>query len=139
MKVLQKNFSLKNLLADLLSWKVLNIDVLADNGKIIQVIPRVWYNGKMKKKIVQKVFYSKKVLELVNFINSKIKLHGLIDIDAKIDDKGNVFLLEVNTRPSGSVFASELAGIPIFSMLDRMLDGKKVEKFIFERDIQITL
>ena len=45
----------------------------------------------MKKKIVQKVFYSKKVLELVNFINSKIKLHGLIDIDAKIDDKGNVF------------------------------------------------
>ena len=64
-------------------------------------------------------------------------MHGLLDIDAKIDDKGNIFLIEVNTRPSGSVLASELAGIPIISMLEKVLDGKKVKELMCLKEIYI--
>ena len=145
-----KKYPLKNITEDFFSkgfflamvffkGKSLTIDVLVDKGKFIQAVPRVWYNGKLEKKIIQKIFYSKKVLELVNFINAKISLHGLLDIDAKIDDKGNIFLLEVNTRPSGSVVASELAGIPIFSMLEKVLEGKNVEKYVLKEQKKVTL
>ena len=66
-------------------------------------------------------------------------LHGLLDIDAKIDDKGNICLIEVNTRPSGSVVASELAGIPIISMMEKVLEGKKVEEYVLKKQMKVIL
>ena len=79
LRVLQKNFFKEHFSSYvLLNGKSLTIDVLADNGKIIQAIPRIWYNGKLEKKIIQKVFYSKIFLELVNLINSKYQIAWII-------------------------------------------------------------
>ena len=40
--------------------------------------------------------------------------------------------LEVNPRPSGSAVVSEVAGIPIFSLLENILEEKKIRKKDFK-------
>ena len=106
--------------------KSITIDVLANQGEIIQLVPRLWLNGKKNKKIIQRNIINDNIINLVEIINDITNIHGLIDIDAKIDNKGNIFFLEVNPRPSGSAYATELMGIPIFSMLENLLLEKKI-------------
>ena len=65
-------------------------------------------------------------------INKLINIHGLIDIDAIKTEDGRIVFLEINPRPSGSVAVSEVAGIPIFNMLEEILEGKDINKSDFK-------
>ena len=136
-KIFEKNN--KMLAMEYIEGKSITIDVLANNGEIIQIVPRLWLNGKKNKKIIQSLIDNNQITNLVNIINSVRNIHGLIDIDAKIDENGDVFLLEVNPRPSGSIYATELMGIPIFSMLIDILLGKKIISTKIKKTLEVTL
>ena len=100
------------------------------------------WNAKRWKKsgsVVQEHFYSEKIVRLVKVLNSIKKIHGLVDIDAKMDNKGNIFLLEFNTRPSGTVYGAELMGIPVFSFLENVLTGKKIKRVQFKNSKKVNL
>ena len=55
-------------------------------------------------------------------------------MDAIKTNDGRIVFLEINPRPSGSIAVTEIAGIPIFSMLEKVLEGKGINKV----DLQVT-
>ena len=106
----------------------ITIDVLGSKGKIVHTTIRKW-NEKWRFPFPgQKIISDKNIDGLIKVISKIINLHGLIDIDAIKTEEGRIVFLEINPRPSGSVAVSEIAGIPIFSMLEKVLEGKDINK-----------
>ena len=50
-----------------------------------------------------------------------------------------ILFLEINPRPRGSVAVSEIAGIPIFSMLEKVLEGTAINKVDLKIPITISI
>ena len=110
----------------------ITIDVLGSKGKIIHTTIRKW-NEKWRFPFPgQKIINDKNIDDLIKVINKLINIHGLIDIDAIKTEEGRIVFLEINPRPSGSIAVSEVAGIPIFNMLEEILEGKDINKFDFK-------
>jgi len=133
-KVIKKNLIKDNemMIMQYVDGEAITIDVLANKGKIVQTIIRKW-NEKWRFPFPgQKIISDSNVDELIKIISKIIKLHGLIDIDAIKTSDGRIIFLEINPRPSGSVAVSEIAGIPIFSMLEKVLEGININKIDFK-------
>ena len=110
----------------------ITIDVLGSKGNIIHTTIRKW-NEKWRFPFPgQKIINDKNIDDLIKVINKLINIHGLIDIDAIKTEEGRIVFLEINPRPSGSVAVSEVAGIPIFNMLEEILEGKDINKSDFK-------
>jgi predicted ATP-grasp superfamily ATP-dependent carboligase len=108
------------------------IDVLANKGVIIKTVIRKWNKNWRFPFPGQQIIIDKKIDKLIKIISKVIKLHGLIDIDVIKTKDGRIVFLEVNPRPSGSAVVSEVAGIPIFSLLENILEEKKINKKDFK-------
>ena len=116
----------------------ITIDVLANNGDIVQVIPRIW-NEKWRFPFPgQKIISDKNINQLILTINQIKKLHGLFDVDIIRTKEGKIKFLEINPRPSGSIAVSEIAGVPIFSMLENVLKGAQVKNMSLELPKEIN-
>ena len=132
-----KNKLIKNdtmMLMRYIEGEAITVDVLANQGKIIKTVIRKW-NEKWRSPFPgQKIILNRNIDELIKTIIKIIPLHGLVDIDIIKTKDGRVKFLEVNPRPSGSVAVSEIAGIPIFSILEKILEGKDIDKINFKND-----
>lgn len=128
--VINRNLILKNnmMVMEYVEGEPITIDVLGSKGKIIHTTIRKW-NQKWRFPFPgQKIINDKNIDDLIKVISRLINIHGLIDIDVIRTEKGRIIFLEINPRPSGSVVVSEIAGIPIFSMLEKALEGKDINK-----------
>ena len=128
--VINQNLILKNnmMVMEYVEGEPITIDVLGSKGKIIHTTIRKW-NQKWRFPFPgQKIINDKNIDDLIKVISRLINIHGLIDIDVIRTEKGRIIFLEINPRPSGSVVVSEIAGIPIFSMLEKALEGKDINK-----------
>ena len=125
----------KNIIADqnmmvmeYVEGEAITIDVLGSKGKIIYTTIRKWNQTWRFPFPGQKIIFDKNVDGMIKVISKIINLHGLVDIDAIKTNEGRIVFLEINPRPSGSIAVSEIAGIPIFSMLEKVLEGISVNK-----------
>ena len=125
----------KNIIADqnmmvmeYVEGEAITIDVLGSKGKIIYTTIRKWNQTWRFPFPGQKIISDKNVDGMIKVISKIINLHGLIDVDAIKTNEGRIVFLEINPRPSGSIAVSEIAGIPIFSMLEKVLEGISVNK-----------
>ena len=135
-EVLKKNFIKENdmIVMEYVEGEAITIDVLGDKGKIVHTTIRKWNETWRFPFPGQKIISNKNVDGLIKVISKIIILHGLIDVDAIKTHDGRIVFLEINPRPSGSIAVTEIAGIPIFSMLEKVLEGKGINKV----DLQIT-
>ena len=123
---------------EFIDGKSITIDVLADRGTLIQCVVREWNENWRFPFPGQKIICNSKVLDLVNYVSTNYNLHGLIDIDAIMTSEGRIVLLEVNPRPSGSIVVTEKAGFPILNMLENVLEGRPINKFNINKQIEIN-
>ena len=108
--------------------EAITIDVLANKGEIVYTTIRKWNETWRFPFPGQKIISDKNIDGMIKVISKIINLHGLIDVDAIKTNDGRTVFLEINPRPSGSVAVSEIAGIPIFSMLEKVLEGISINK-----------
>jgi len=94
-----------------------DIDILAKEGKLIHAIPRerinpagVPYHGNIMRNNLE-------LFTLAENITEALKLTWLYDIDVMTRKDGSPVLLEVNPRPSGSLIASMVCGVPLYKDL----------------------
>ena len=128
--VINKNLIIDNnmMVMEYVEGDAITIDVIGSKGKIVHTTIRKW-NEKWRFPFPgQKIISDENIDGLIKVINKIINLHGLIDIDAIKTEEGKIVFLEINPRPSGSVAVSEIAGIPIFSMLEKVLEGRDINK-----------
>ena len=138
--IIKKNLIRDNsmMVMEYVEGEAITIDVLANKGVIIKTVIRKWKKNWRFPFPGQQIILDKKVNELVEIISKIIKLHGLIDIDAIKTKDGRIVFLEVNPRPSGSAVVTEVAGIPIFSMLENILEEKNISKKHYEYTKEIN-
>jgi len=91
------------------------------------------YKGNIVKNDKKIENYCKKIAKALN-------LKGLVDFDLMSDQKNRPVLLELNTRPSGSIVVNHLAGFKFFSVILSIIFRKKYKyskKFKGNKRIQI--
>ena len=98
-----------------------DIDMLAHNGKPINVIARMRLNPQVPN---DGHLISKKVLDIGTKIIKKFNLSWLYDCDCMTDKNGNIKIIEINPRMSGSLATSVLAGFPLIDNLLAIINKK---------------
>jgi carbamoylphosphate synthase large subunit len=99
-----------------------SVDAVCDNGTIVSHACRTKFDG------FQYITTHGEEYELAIRVAELCKLDGLINIQFKIAADLKPRLLEVNTRASGGVGYSSVAGINLANDLKKMLHGEKIEQ-----------
>ncbi len=113
-----------------------DIDMLAYKGKLINVVGRRRLNPQVPNDghIISK---EKKISDIGKKIIKKFNLSWLYDCDCMTDKKGNIKIIEINPRMSGSLATSIAAGFPLIDNLLRIINNKKLINFNIKKDITI--
>jgi len=126
------------MLAEYVDGTALTVDVLSDNGRILQSVCREWLSHWRFPFPGQLVSPDDKVLSLVREVCACFGLHGLLDMDLIRDESGAPVLIEINPRPSGSIPAALVAGVPLYSQLTDLLLGRDVADVGHPQNILVT-
>ena len=100
------------------------VDVLADQGDVVQVVVRKWLENWRFPFPGQQVVAFPELETMAKRIVRSFGLHGLLDMDFIVPSEGRSILLEVNPRPSGSCVVSLAAGIPLLAQYMHLALGK---------------
>jgi carbamoyl-phosphate synthase large subunit len=125
------------LVMPMLSSPAYDVDLMAIKGDVKAIVVRERINPSgipfQGNKILQNKTIEKYCKEIAKILN----LDGLHDIDLMTDDEGNACIIEVNPRPSGSMAASLIAGVPIIDIAILSLLKQKIPTVNIKDDITV--
>jgi glutathione synthase/RimK-type ligase-like ATP-grasp enzyme len=118
---------------------VFDVDFLSDKGKLKKII--------MRRRLISEepnsghIFckVSNNVKNKFKKICQKLKLHGLYDSDLMKDDTNSFKIIEINTRPSGSVSTTCAAGVNLLEDLINLKTNEKISSKINLKKKKIKL
>jgi carbamoylphosphate synthase large subunit len=117
-----------------------DVDVVANNGNVEFIVVRERINPVGVPFEGNKIISSKsKIYEYCCSVVKELKLDSIHDIDLMTDQNGNICLLEVNPRQSGSLAASLVAGYPVIDILVKSKLGLKNKKYSVNKNKKILL
>ena len=114
-----------------------DLDILANNGKLIQHVSRHRINPMMPND-GHIVLSSKFFKDLAKKISNYLYLTGIYDCDLMTDKNGQLKLLEINPRQSGSIAISMRACINIYDQIFSLMRKKKIKIFDKIKKIKIV-
>jgi carbamoylphosphate synthase large subunit len=109
-----------HLVMELLPGQETSVDAVCEDGKIVSHACRTKFNG------YQHITTGGQEFEIAERVADVCRLDGLVNIQFKQAADGSPKLLEVNTRASGGVGYSSVAGINLPNDLKKMLHGEKI-------------
>ena len=115
------------LVMEYLPGKEYSVDVLADNGRSIVIIPRTRDYIKAGISFEATTVNHKEIIRYTDKIVRKLKLNGNIGFQFKEDKKGVPRLIECNPRLQGTVVINTYAGANLVYMAVKLALGEKVE------------
>ena len=132
----------QTLVMPILDAPAYDADVVAKSGSVEVVVVRERKNPAGIPFTGNIVSMNGPIIDYCTSITSALELNSLHDIDLMTDTNGNTCIIEVNPRPSGSVAAALVAGIPIIDIAIKSVIGdelvpikhKKNNIEIFEKD-----
>ncbi len=80
---------------------------------------------------------TKPLLDLAERITAALKLSWLYDYDLMTNKRGEAVPIEINPRPSGSIAAAILAGVPFYDDLIALANGKSVAEIKLPSDVAV--
>lgn len=108
-----------------------SVDILADYGKAITVVPRVRERVKSGVSVEGTVIIDKEIIELSKIIVKALNLHGIVGLQFKRNSDFKPVLIECNPRIQGTIMLSEVAGANILTnALNMALNQPLVEPII---------
>lgn len=103
------------------------VDILAKNGKPLVIIPRLREEIKMGVSFRARTVKDKKIIKYSSLIIKALKLHGIIGLQFKKDEKGLPKILEANPRLQGANIISVASGVNLPYLTVKMLLGEKIK------------
>jgi biotin carboxylase len=103
-----------------------DIDVLAIEGKMLRAMPRRRINPAGVPFTGSTLCPTAELLDLAERITSALKLSWLYDYDVMTNAKGEPVPIEINPRPSGSIAAAIIAGVPFYDDLLALANGEAI-------------
>jgi carbamoyl-phosphate synthase large subunit len=125
------------LVMPMLTTPAYDVDVMAIKGDVEAIVVRKRINPSgipfQGNKILCDKAIEKYCIEIAKILN----LDGLHDIDLMTDNEGNACIIEVNPRPSGSMAASLIAGVPMIDIAILSLLKQKIPSVNIKDDITV--
>lgn len=103
-----------------------SVDVVADRGKAIAIVPRIREKIILGASFTGRVVKHKQITEYTKKIISGIELNGAVGLQFRMDKEGTPKILEVNARPHGALTLSAAAGVNILYLATKVALGEKV-------------
>jgi carbamoyl-phosphate synthase large subunit len=125
------------LVMPMLTSPAYDVDVIAIKGDVKTIVVRERINPSGIPFQGNKILQNKNIEKYCTDIAKILKLDGLHDVDLMTDDVGNACIIEVNPRPSGSMAASLIAGIPIIDIVILSLLKQKIPNCNIKDDITV--
>jgi predicted ATP-grasp superfamily ATP-dependent carboligase len=124
--LIKKNYNNKFpvIVSERLYSPVYDIDMLSNKGRLINVVVRQRLNPQVPND-GHILINSKKIEAIGKKIIKKFKLSWIYDCDCMTDSNGDIKIIEINPRMSGSLATSLIAGYPIIDNLLRIINNKK--------------
>jgi len=136
-KFINKNyFKFPSVIMERLYYPVYDLDMLSFRGEPINVVARKRLNPNEPNE-GHVILKNKKIIAIGKKIIKEFNLSWLYDCDLMLDKKGNLKIIEINPRMSGSVAVSVEAGYPIFDNLISLARNKKIRKKEIKKNILI--
>ena len=116
---------------------VWDVDLLADNGNIINIAARIRQlkNPYWPTSTGHKSSNLKKIIDYATKVCTILKLSGPNDFDIVLDEKGSPKILDAASRYSGSVGVSYVSGINMLSQTIRYILKLPYKKFRFKEGL----
>lgn len=103
-----------------------SVDILADNGKAITIIPRIREKVKAGVSVEGTVIMDKEIIEASRIAVEKLKLHGIVGLQFRRDKNFNPVIIECNPRIQGTVMLAEAAGAQLFHNAVNIATGNEI-------------
>ncbi len=101
------------------------VDILAGEGKALVIIPRLREEIKMGVSFRAKTVKEARIIQYSALIVKSLKLHGIVGLQFKKDEKGIPKILEANPRIQGTNIISVASGVNLPYLAVKMLQGEK--------------
>lgn len=121
-----------------LSAPAYDIDVLAQDGKMLRAMPRERLNPAGVPFTGGILRPRKDLLDLAERITRTLKLNWLYDYDIMTSQDGEPVVIELNPRPSGSIAAAILAGVPFYDDLFALAFGDEIQEISPIEDVAVV-
>lgn len=115
-----------------------DIDVLAKGGRMLRAMPRERLNPAGVPFTGGILRPREDLLSLAERITETLKLNWLYDYDIMTSREGEPVVIELNPRPSGSIAAAILAGVPFYDDMFAMALGEELEDIEPVQDIAVV-
>ena len=114
-----------------------DIDVLAREGVVLRAMPRRRLNPAGVPYAGSVLTPTKTLLDLAGRVAEAFKLSWLYDFDLMTNVEGEAALIEVNPRPSGSIAAAILAGVPFYDDLIGLVNGAAIADVVLPTETTV--
>ena len=107
-----------------------DIDVLARGGKLLRSMPRERLNPAGVPFTGGILRPTEELISLATEVTAALKLDWLYDYDLMTGRNGKPVVIEINPRPSGSIAAAILAGVPFYEDVISLLKGEELPEIL---------
>jgi len=115
-----------------------DIDVLAQDGQLLRAMPRERLNPAGVPFTGGILRPTPALLSLAERVTAVLRLSWLYDYDIMCARDGEPVVLELNPRPSGSIAASILAGVPFYDDLMSLVSGEPLPDIELPADVAVV-
>ncbi len=114
-----------------------DIDVLAQDGRVLRAMPRRRLNPAGIPFAGGVLTPTKPLLDLADRITHLLNLSWLYDYDLMTNASGVPVPIEINPRPSGSIAAAILAGVPFYDDLISLVRGEPLPEIVMPQSAAV--
>ena len=115
-----------------------DIDVLAWQGKLLRAMPRRRLNPAGVPFTGGVLTPREDLMALAHKVTAALDVSWLYDYDLMTDGAGRPVVIEINPRPSGSIAASILAGVPFYDDLFSLAKGEALPDLASPREVAVV-
>lgn len=101
-----------------------SVDIVADGGRAVAVVPRIRERIILGASFVGKVMKHEQIIEHSQKITNGLRLNGAVGMQFRLDKESTPRIIEVNARPHGALMLSAAAGVNILYLAIKLALGE---------------
>ena len=135
----QQHEPLKVVLMEYLPGDDYSVDVLADKGRLLFIVPRKRIKAILGPSQLGEVFWNQEIVDLVKLVVKTFGFDSNVNIQLRYSEPPNIYpkVYEINPRVSGTIVAGTAAGIDLLDYGIKHALGLELPKGIFPRPVKM--